>query len=158
LEHQEISADKLEERLRQIWQKSYAHYAVQEESRLQAFYVRRGLALKIKVYPIAYQRRRLYRTGLPPRSGNQLLELYPSFKEDLEKGKEYARWNSQDRFIYIQTLVEQLTSLPQYKREDKTGRSRVNWIEVLQWWLNPTTIVKKSPKDVSAWYKYVSDN
>ncbi|MFL5625478.1 MAG: DEAD/DEAH box helicase, partial [Ktedonobacteraceae bacterium] len=158
LAHEEVSADMLEERLRQIWQRSYAHYAAQEESRLQEIFVRRGRVLKTKVYPTAYQRRRLYRTGLPPRSGNQLLELYPSFKQELEKGSNYALWNESDRLDYIQSLVEQLTSLPKYKRSDKADRSKVNWREVLQWWLNPTSVTKEPPKDVSAWYKYVSDN
>ncbi len=154
LAREDVSADTLEERLRQIWQRSYAHYAAQEESHLQEIFVRRGQALKAKVYPTAYQRRRLYRTGLPPRSGNELLALYPSFKRDLEKGSDYALWKPNERLNYIQDLVDQLTSLPKYKRSDKADRSNVNWREVLQWWLNPTSVTKKTPKDVSAWYKY----
>jgi len=157
LAREEVSADTLEARLRQIWQRSYAHYAAQEEGRLLEIFVRRGRALKVKVYPSANQRRRLYRTGLPPRYGNQLLELYPSFKLRLESGREYAVWNPNQRLDYILDLVDQLTSLPKYQRKDKANRSKVDWREVLQWWLNPRS-VKKSPPDVSAWYKYVSDN
>jgi hypothetical protein len=156
LVREEVSADLLEERLRLIWQRSYAHYAAQEEARLQEIFIRRGLALKVKVYPSAHQRRKLYRTGLPPRSGNQLLELYPSFKQELEKGRNYAHRSPNERLHYIQTLVEQLTSLTKYQRSAKAGQSIVNWREVLQWWLNPTSITKKV--NVSAWYKYVSDN
>ncbi len=157
LAHEEVGADTLEERLRKIWQISYAHYAAQEENRLQEIFVRRGLTLQTRVYPSAHQRRRLYRTGLPPRFGNQLLELYPSFKSNLEKGREYALWNPSDRLKYIETLVEQLTSLPKYRLDEKANRSRVNWREVLQWWLNPTSI-RKTSIDVSAWYRYASDN
>ncbi|HEY4035842.1 MAG TPA: DEAD/DEAH box helicase [Ktedonobacteraceae bacterium] len=154
LAHKEISADMLEERLRRIWQRSYAHYAAQEESRLQEIFVGRGKALKSKVYPTTNQRRRLYRTGLPPRSGNQLLELYPSFKQELIKGSKYALWGEKDRLDYIQTLVEQLTSLPKYKPE----RIKKDWRDILQWWLSPTSVKKKGPKDISTWYKYVSNN
>jgi hypothetical protein len=158
LAREEVSADVLEEQLRQIWKRSYAYYAATEESRLQEIFVRRGRALKVKIYPSTYQRRRLYRTGLPPRSGNQLLGLYPSLKQTLMRGDAYALWDEKDRFNYIQAVVEQLTSLSHYKRDEKVGRSNINWREVLQWWLNPTSVKKKTPINVSAWYKYVSDN
>ncbi len=158
LAHEEMTADSLEGQLRQIWQRSYAYYALQEESRLQEIFVLRGRAIKVNIYPSTRQRRRLYRTGLPPRSGNQLLELYPSFKIALKRGENYAIWNEKNRLNYIQVLVEQLTSLPKYKRDEKVGRSNINWQEVLQWWLNPTSLKKRNSINVSAWYKYVSDN
>jgi len=159
LAHEDINADLLEERLRQIWQRSYAHYATQEESRLQEIFVRRGRALKVKIYPSSRQRRRLYRTGLPPRSGNQLLELYPSFRQALERGSGYALWNEEERLDYIQLLIEQLTSLSKYKRDEKVGKSsKVHWREVLRWWLNPISVQNRTSIDVSTWYKYVSDN
>jgi len=154
----EVNPDALEERLRQIWQRSFAHFAALEESRLQEFYVRRGRALQAKVYSNASQRRRLYRTGLPPRDGSKLLDLYPSFKSKLESGKDYAIWDPKKRFEYIAELVDQLTSLPRYKRSDKADKSKVNWREVLQWWLNPASVTKKTQINVSSWYKYVSDN
>ncbi|HYT41055.1 MAG TPA: DEAD/DEAH box helicase, partial [Methylomirabilota bacterium] len=139
-------------------QRSYAHFASQEESRLQEIYIRRGRALKTKVYPNAHQRRRLYRTGLPPRAGSKLLELYPAFKLKLENGRDYGIWDPKDRFDYIADLVDQLTSLPKYKRGEKADRQKVDWREVLQWWLNPASFTKKTQVNVSTWYKYVSDN
>ncbi len=156
--HEEISADQLEERLRQIWQRSYAHYAAKEESRLQEIFVRRGRALQTKIYPNSHQRRRLYRTGLPPHQGSQLLDIYPSFKESLQKGSEYALWTPKARLDYIQDLARLLISVPKYKPVDKSQQSNTKWSEVLQWWLSPLSVKKKKTINVSAWYRYVSDN
>lgn len=158
LAHGDVSADQLEERLRQIWQRSYAHYAANEESRLQEFFVRRGRTLQTKIYPSAHQRRRLYRTGLPPQHGSQLLDIYPSFKENLQRGSEYALWTPEKRLNYIKDLVGLLITVPKYKPVDKTKQSINKWSEVLQWWLNPLSVKKRKSINVSAWYKYVSDN
>lgn len=158
LSQREISADELEERLRQIWQRSYAHYVAQEEEHLEEVFVRRGRALTVTAYPDARQRRKLYKTSLPPRAGKQLLSWYPAFKQLLEEGNDYALWNQSKRLTYIQILVDQLTSLPKFERGEKVNRAKANWREILQWWLNPTSMKKKSSFDASAWYKYVSDN
>lgn len=157
LAKEEISADSMEERLREIWQRSYAHYASQEEKHLQEIFLTRGRALKERIYPTARWRKKMYHTSLPPRHGNLLIELFPSFKRNLEKGREYARWDQDTKLGFIQDLAAELTSLPKYKLS-KEQINKVSWRKILQWWLNPTSATYKTPDDISSWYEYVSNN
>lgn len=77
---QSLNPNELEDKLQKIWQRSFAHYASREQERLENLFIRRGKALKTEIYRDISQRRRLYRTSLPPRDGNQLLTLYPQIK------------------------------------------------------------------------------
>jgi DEAD/DEAH box helicase len=157
LAKEEISADSMEERLREIWQRSYAHYASHEEQHLQEIFLTRGRALKERIYTNARWRKKMYHTSLPPRHGNQLIERFPFFKQNLEKGREYARWDQDKKLRFIQDLVADLTALPKYKL-NKEQINKVSWRSILQWWLIPTTVTYKTPEDVSSWYDYVSSN
>ena len=157
LEEEDISPDTLEERLQEIWQRSYARYAASDEKHLEEIFLTRGKALKNKIYPTPRQRRKLYHTSLPPRHGYKLLELYSSFKQNLERGRDYGHWNPAMRLKYVQDLVEQIFTLPKFK-PDKEKVKKTSWQNVLQWWLNPTSIIFKSPIGASDLYKYVSYN
>jgi len=77
----DLSSNELEEQLQKIWQRSFAYFASNEQERLEKLFIKRGIALKTAIYSNFSQRRRLYRTSLPPRDGNQLLNLYPQLKE-----------------------------------------------------------------------------
>jgi len=156
---EELSADELENRLKKIWQRSYAHYASKEEARLEEFFIRRGRALKVRIYPDSSRRRLLYRTSLPPRSGAGLLNLYPMIRRHLETGEEYALWNHDERFDYIRTVIGQLGTLPRFSLSEKAGRTKVVWHEVLRWWLDSDQApVKPTVTQVSNWHKYVNQN
>lgn len=96
-----LTADEVEEHLRRVWGATYARFAAQEEKVLSDLFAVRGQALHTRVYPDSSQRRRLYRTNLPPRSGNQLLAQYPIIKQHLQTGAEYAMWNDRQRLAYI---------------------------------------------------------
>lgn len=153
----ELSINDLEERLKQIWQRSYAYYVYQKEAILEKLFIKRGLALKTKIYPDPSQRRHLYRTSLPPRSGNRLISLYPEIRKHLETGVDYVRWSPEKRFYYIQGVVEKLSSISQFRLDKAPGN--VAWQEILLWWLNPKQANKKpTEKQISAWHDYVSRN
>lgn len=157
--NKDLNADELEGQLRQIWQRSYAFYASAEEAKLGQYFIRRGQTLKSRVYPEASQRRRLYRTSLPARSANQLINLYPTFRQHLETGEDYALWSPDERFRYIQTVVAQLISLPKFGLDEKAGRSQVIWSEVLHWWLDSENSERQpTKKQISDWHNYVSRN
>ena len=153
----DLSPNELEEQLQKIWQRSFAHYASCEQERLENLFIRRGRALKTEIYKDLSQRRRLYRTSLPPRDGNQLLTLYPRLKEQLAVGENYAIWTVEERFNYIQNIVSILTSLSKFKLDDTS--ENVTWNEILRWWLDPTKAIKK-PKatQISKWHSYISQN
>ncbi|MDF5719742.1 MAG: DEAD/DEAH box helicase [Rhizonema sp. PD37] len=153
----DLSPNELEEQLQKIWQRSFAHYASREQERLENLFIRRGRALKTEIYKDLSQRRRLYRTSLPPRDGNQLLTLYSRLKEQLAVGGDYAIWTVEERFNYIQNIVSILTSLSKFKLIDPSGK--VTWNEILRWWLDPTKAIKKpKPTQISNWHSYISQN
>lgn len=153
----DLSPNELEEQLQKIWQRSFAHYASREQERLENLFIRRGMALKTEIYKDLSQRRRLYRTSLPPRDGNQLLTLYPRLKEQLAVGRDYAIWTVEERFNYIQNIVSILTSLSKFKLDDTSGN--VTWNEILRWWFDPTKAIKKpKPTQISNWHSYISQN
>ncbi|MHC0067995.1 DEAD/DEAH box helicase [Nostoc sp. UIC 10890] len=153
----DLSPNELEEQLQKIWQRSFAHYASREQERLENLFIRRGRALKTEIYKDLSQRRRLYRTSLPPRDGNQLLTLYSRLKEQLAVGGDYAIWTVEERFNYIQNIVSILTSLSKFKLINPSGK--VTWNEILRWWLDPTKAIKKpKPTQISNWHSYISQN
>lgn len=155
----ELDVDELELQLKRIWQRSYACYASQQEEGLENLFIRRGHALKERVYPDSSQRRRLYRTSLPPRSGNELIKHYPVIRQHLETGRQYAIWNPDQRFEYIRNVVEQLSAVPKFNLPATVGRSTVVWHEVLRWWLDPFHATKIPPTtQISAWHSFTSQN
>jgi len=101
------------------------------------------------------KRKKLYRTSLPPRSGEALSNLYPTIKQHLETGKAYVNWDIYRRFNYIQTIIEQLDTLEKFKMEDKE-----DWHNVLRWWFKIFfgTTPPSSNKKISKWYAYVNEN
>lgn len=151
----DLSADELEERLKEIWQRSYARFASTKEAELGEVFIRRGQALRSDIYPEPIRRRRLYRTSLPPRSGDQMLKLYPTIKEHLETGTEYALWEANERFEYIQVLVEQISSLGKFELKGSIGK-KVNWKDILRWWLDPKNAMQPTATQVSKWHQYLT--
>ncbi|MGE0679939.1 MAG: DEAD/DEAH box helicase [Candidatus Binatia bacterium] len=158
LEQISLPINEWESRLKHIWQRSYARYAYQEEKRLEGFFTCRGRALVENIYPDPLQRRRLYRTSLPPRGADQLLRQYPTIRQHLEISEPYAFWSPEERFEYIRVLVEQLSTLPRFRPQAKVP-SKATWEEILHWWLAPNQNGKQpTPRQVSDWYNYVSQN
>lgn len=159
IEAKELSTNELEKQLQKIWQRSFAYYASQEQERLANLFIKRGMALKTEIYRDSSQRRRLYRTSLPPRSGNQLLNLYfdSGFKEQLAKGEDYATWTPEQRFNYIQTVVNNLSTLLKFKPTNLPNKTSVN--EVLLWWLDSKSAFQKPAiKKIPDWYKCITQD
>jgi hypothetical protein len=157
-EEGELSDKVMEELLRQVWQRSYAHYADSMETDLEEFFVRRGRAIKQHIYTDRVRRRRLYRTSLPPRTADKLLDLYQDLKAHLLTGANYARWSSEQRFDYVRRIAELLGRLPKFALPEPVGGS---WSGVLRWWLNPRTPDAPrpaTPEQISTWFDYVSDH
>lgn len=157
--YDELSNDEIEKRLHEIWNRTYAYYASQEETRLEEAFIKRGKALLNNIYPNPHQRRKLYRTSIPPRSGNKLLSLYPEIIQHLKSGEEYAVWTNENRFAYIRKIVELLKSLPHFNIKDHLGKGKnqIAWDKILGWWLTANSR-GKTPSDISEWHKFVSDN
>jgi len=108
----EVSNDELEQNLIRIWRSSFARYVSEREELWGEIFQRRGMALKNTVYPDASLRRNLYRSGLPPREGRKLLDLYPELKKHLITGSDFALWDSESKVDYIVQIVEMLSTIP----------------------------------------------
>jgi hypothetical protein len=155
----DLVGSELEDRLRAIWQQTYARYVHDREAALASLFIRRGRALKETVYSDAAQRRRLYRTSLPPRSGNQVLRLQSSIVTLLERGSDYAVWDVVRRFDYVRDVVAMLGSVPAFNLGPKTGNIKIDWQDVLRWWLDPSGApTMPTDKQIALWHAYVSQN
>ena len=153
-----LTPTELEGQLAAIWQRCYAHYASDQEAMLGEWFRRRGQALTARIYPDADQRRRLYRSGLPPRLGNRLIELYPSVRQHLLSGIDYATRDSEERFGFISALVNLLAAHPKFALDPKPP-GKVPWENILRWWLDPQgPVASPSATRVSDWYDYVATN
>lgn len=155
---EQLSATQLEGRLAEIWRRCYAHYASQYEAGLGKWFLRRGNALAATIYPDANERRRLYRSGLPPRLGDQLAQLYPKIRQYLIDGTDYAARDADGQFDFVQGLVELLASHPRFALSERIP-PKTSWQDILRWWLDPNGPVKNpGAKRVSDWYDYVATN
>ncbi len=153
-----LDATELEGKLAEIWRRCYAHYASQYEATLGKWFKLRGQAIVERIYPDADQRRRLYRSGLPPRLGDLLARLYPQVRDYLIAGTDYIARDSNGRFEFIRGLVALLGTHPKFEPAKKTP-PKSTWEELLKWWLDPKgPVPMPSAKQVSDWYDYVATN
>ena len=158
LAEDQITPVEFEGQLKNIWQRTFAHYVASEESRLSSIFIQRGKALKERVYPDEVYRRKIYKTSIPPRPAKQLMDLYPTIRGHLETGYGYAAWPQSAQFQFIKTLVQCMKSHPTFSTPEKLGSARnaPRWDQVLQWWLHPNGCeIAPDPAKVSDWYGFV---
>lgn len=150
---------EVENRLRRLWTRTYAHVASAHESDLEQILVRRGLSLVERIYPRADSRQSFYATSLPPRAARDLLQLYERVSSHLEIGQNYAVWDPAQRFDFIAELVELINEVPRFELAEKAGRTKISWRSVLRWWLDQSDAEEApSSRQVSDWHNYVSQN
>lgn len=158
----EIDLTDLEERLRSIWRQTYAYYASQEQAQMQEYFVHRGRSLKTTIYANYGERRRLYKTSLPPRSGTQLLSQYRTIKEHLATGGNYLSLQDDGQFAYIRDTAQYLSAVDHFRLSNLRGRGRgpeTNWEVILRWWLCHQR-APRAPTEtqISDWHKVVNNN
>ena len=149
---------ELEQRLKEIWQRTYAYYSSAQQSELSSIFVRRGKALSEIIYSEIEHRRRLYKTSMPPRSASRLMELYANTRTQLLSGNSYAAWSKDDQFQFVKALVELVRSHPSFSTRETMGtrKNAPRWDQVLQWWLHPKACERSpDPATVSDWYNFV---
>lgn len=119
-----VSASDLEAKLAEIWRKSYAYHASQQEAELGSGFVLRGWTLSNRILLRSRGTQTPLPSGLPPRFGDQLLKLYPSAREHLLQGADYASRDADGRFEFIR-----FTPLPK-RRGGPDGRTHCDggWI------------------------------
>jgi len=158
----EMEPNELEAELRRLWQQTYAYYASQNQAQLQEFFIRRGKALKSTIYPVRGERKRLYKTSLPPRSGNQLLTLYRRIRDHLETGEDYLSREPEQKVIYIRDAIQLIGEVNTFSIGDLNGRGRgaaTSWENILDWWLRHQRS-SHQPREtkISDWHKFINSN
>jgi hypothetical protein len=153
------SPREVEDRLQQLWQRSFAVYTGVTQPILEQTFLRRGKAIRDVIYTDPVERRNLYRTCLPPRSGSQLLASYPAICRTLQGGQDYPAWDSEMKLRFITRLLEQVGTIDRFQFAAKVGRRTVDWKDILKWWLTPASAtVRPEAKRVSEWHDYVYKN
>lgn len=148
-----LEPNELEQRLKNIWARSFAKYASVQEERLEAFFVRRGVALNT-LYS-ADARRRIYSTSLPPRYATQLLDKFEVIKLEMAKGFEYWTWSNEEKYQYIQTIVNGIDQVAKFKLDAPSASLGCTWGDILHWWLDPSNAPVKPGDNVSQWLKFI---
>lgn len=145
---------ELEEILQIYWKKTYANFVQARQPDLERWFVTRGTAVRNRIYPEAAQRRKFYKTNLPPLAAQELLDASDSIQTLLLQGEEYSDMTSEQKFEYINSIVSKICSLPKYKYLE----TRVESAKVLRWWfrVNPETI--PSNKQISKWHDVIRKN
>lgn len=155
----EMDDDVLEQNLQTYWRKSYAHFSAIIENDFEEIFVRRGKALVNTIYPDNVQRRKLYKTSLPPSAGNRLLEVYPDMVSALNAGSGYLQMSRAQKLDFIRGIMMKIGEIPRFKYEERRYKKIINWQERLEWWLSPTLALSKpQPKDISIWHDYIRKN
>ncbi|MDY7075556.1 MAG: DEAD/DEAH box helicase [Chloroflexota bacterium] len=170
----QINPDDLEDRLKAVWHRSYACFAIPQEARWEQIFIQRGRAIvthEARNYGDRKQRRRLYTTTLPPRAAGQLLDLYPSIEMILQSGGDYAIWDSTQRFQYIVNVAIQINQIAKFTfaAPSKKFFKQTRWENILHWWLDPfwgyddegmliSGFVSPVSDQAFKWYQYVNAN
>lgn len=160
LRNTELTPAQVEDELTAIWRRTYAFAAAHEEDRLARIWLARGRAIKT-LYPNARQRRRMYKSSLSPRSATRLLRQAEAIRAALQAGAGYMRFSTEQQFEFIRGILEQLSLIPAFRISTKLGKKRTfrDWPTLLRWWLAKRTLATQpEPKQITAWYQFVSDN
>jgi len=156
----EIGPQQLEADLIAIWRKTYAFAAAHDEDRLAKTWLARGRAI-IAIYPDAAQRRRIYKSSLPPRSATSLINMSEELRGILQSASGYSRWTTDQRLAFINSVFEALSRVPAFRISTKLGKKKhfEDWRMILRWWLaKPTLLKQPNARDVTKWYDYVAAN
>jgi len=157
VEHEQAGGStSKEEELTKMWRSSFAAH-VASLPQLEDIFLRRGAAIGTSVYADHSRRSNLYRTGLPPRSGAQLLDIYDELREAALPGADFARWSRPQQFEYVKTIVGLVGQIKRFELGPKASSQKVKWQQVLAWWMDPAIKpYDPGPNRRADWFKYVN--
>jgi superfamily II DNA/RNA helicase len=155
-----LADNDLEAELTQIWRRTYAFAAAEEEARLESVWLSRGKVVKVQ-YPDAAHRRKIYKTSLPPRAADRLLESADVIRAKLNEGAAYVDWGTEQRLAFIGEVLALLSEIPTFRIGTRLGRARSfrEWRKLLRWWLAKGTLAAQPrPNEIANWYDFVANN
>lgn len=149
------SPTEAEEALRRVWRETFARYAAAAEADMERTVIKRASAVS-RIYRSGEQRTRIYRTGLPARDARRLELMLPAMLKHLETGEHFAEWDRRQRFAYVQTAVELISSVQRFAVPANVGRAKTTWRQALQWWLDRDEAdVEPKPTQIAQWHDFI---
>jgi len=150
------SDGEVEEALRRVWNETFARYASVEEECLGRAFIPRGRAVARR-FQDSEERRRIYRTNLPPRTAQTLYAAAPGLIEHLRSGEAYWTWGSERRLAYIERAIELVSQVQPFAIAETVGGSTATWRDVLRWWLNRSAAARRpTVAQVGAWHDFIA--
>ncbi len=157
-----LDGARVEEFLRNLWQRTFARVAAAQETWLEQSFVKRGRAFVERLYPDPEQRKRLYQYGFTPYIGRRFELVAPQLIAELEAGVEYGAWTPEQRFALLVRLGERVRAEPGigFQVRDTVGDQAVlaRWRDVAGWWMQLLAVVPPQPEDLRAWQRFVTEN
>lgn len=153
---EELPSAELEDALRGIWDKTFAKVAASTEGLLSQIFLSRGAVIPT-LYPDRKERRRIYKTSLPPLSARELLARVAPIRAHLERGVSYATATRTERYAFVEETVALIAGMPRFAPGPKVGRANADWKAVLYWWLDPGEApIRPKPEHVGSWHEYAA--
>lgn len=152
------SAAELESALREIWDRTFAKIAANSVEKLERTFLKRGLAIPA-IYADRAERRRIYKTSLPPASARGLLARVGPISTHLKSGVTYATMSRDEQYLYVEQTIELIAAMPRFAPSKKVGNAKVDWKVVLRWWLDRSGATKEPKAEtIGAWHEYANKN
>jgi hypothetical protein len=139
------SSTAWEDQLQKLWNASFAAHVATEEVRLS--FLRRGGAIPA-IYPQRDDRRRIYRTGLPPSAAYELFDRMHPIRTLLVTGVPYGRWTQESRFRFVVSVVEEIGSIKRFKVPGDVA----DWRPILRWWLVHERAAFPAANKIAQWH------
>jgi hypothetical protein len=144
----EASASAVEERLRNLWAKTFCH-ALHRDHFERAF-ANRGRNV-FTAYICDDAVRRSYQSTLGPRSTAVLLSNRADISAILRTAVRYLLWQDAERLEFLEALCGQLVRVTDFDFRDKFRIADPHWGELLAWWMKRTLFIPQ-PGEIGRWY------
>jgi hypothetical protein len=151
------SPASIEEKLTEVWSRTYAQIVSSDRERDGRYFVTRGNALVNNIYPDPVARKAIYATGLSPRTAKAVIGIVERLRELLATGELYAAWPDERRLAFVVACIDIVSEVEQFK--PKAAQSKLDWHNVIAWWLAPriATVIPPDNK-TSLWVDYAEKN
>ena len=157
-----ISRARAEERLADVWRRSFTAAAAAQEAWLEQAFVKRGGGVIDHHYPDPDERRRLYQYGFTPVVGRRFEMIALDLRALIQGAEAYGAATTTDRidvFEAIGALLENDRGFGFRIRPTDTDRRILDqWPDLLGWWLNEPGAAGPVADQLRAWQRFVADN